>query len=71
MEDRELIEKLQEKCKNLEEMLKSASLWLNSYYVWDIKKRQRKFTLPEWVTEELIEYKIIDRKLWKIFILVR
>lgn len=71
MEDKELIEALSEKCKNLEEIINSKTIWLNSYYVADIKKRQRKFSLPEWVSEEDIEYKIIDRKLWKIFILIK
>lgn len=71
MENKELIEKLQEKCKILEEIIKSKTLWLNSYYIWDIKKRQRKFNLPPWIEEEYVEYKIIDRKQWKIFILVK
>jgi len=71
MEDKELIEALIEKCKNLEEIINSKTIWLNSYYVADIKKRQRKFNFPEWISEEDIEYKIIDRKLWKIFILIK
>ena len=71
MEDKELIKNLQIKCKNLEEIINSKTIWLNSYYVADIKKRQIKFSLPEWIEEEDIEYKIIDRKLGKIFLLVK
>lgn len=71
MKTKELIELLKEKNKILEYIINSKTINLNSYYIADIKKRQRKFGLPKWIEEEDIEYKIIDRKLNKIFILVK
>jgi hypothetical protein len=73
MYDEEMIKLLEEKCKFLEEQNEKLIKWLmlNSYYVWDIRKWQRKVYIPEWVKEEDIAYKIIDRKLWKVFVLTK
>jgi len=74
MNDKEIIELQLKRIESQEKYIKKLESGMRRFNWWEaeIKPRQRKtHWLPEWVTEEDIEYRIIDRKLGKIFLLLK